>query len=369
MPTLYERLGVERGADANEIKKAYRKMALTHHPDKGGDIEEFKHIQKAYEILSDDQRRTIYDQTGQESGDASDGIPFGGGNPFAGGGVPFDIGQLFGMFGPGGPGGGPMGHMGQRHQQQPKAAKGPPKIHELPISLADFFHGKHIRIQFERQKFCEGCKGSGAERIEGCGMCGGSGMKQQMMMIGPGMNMMMRGPCDGCGGEGKRVTVACGTCSGKKFKAQEKTLDFAIKPGMRPGEVIRFLNECSDQAEFIEAGDVHIHLQEADEALSFRRVKETDDLQVDVTVSLKESLLGSKQTIQSHPGHPQGLLLEIPVGVQHRDVVMVVGEGMPSRSGGRGNLRINVSVVASDAEKAALVANRAALEAVFGVTC
>ena len=190
-------------------------------------------------------------------------------------------------------------------------------------------------------------------------------MKQQMMMLGPGMNVMMRGPCDGCGGEGKRVTVACGTCCGKKFKAQEKTLDFAIKPGMRPGEVIRFLNECSDQAEFIEAGDVHIHLQEADEALSFRRVKETDDLQVDVTVSLKESLLGCKQTIQSHPGHPQGLLLEIPVGVQHRDVVIVVGEGMPSRGGGRANLRINVSVVASDAEKAALLAHREAIEGIF----
>jgi DnaJ-class molecular chaperone len=359
MSSLYDRLGVGRGADANEIKKAYRKMALAHHPDKGGNIEEFKQIQKAYEILSDDQRRTIYDQTGQESQDASDGIPFGGGNPFAGGGVPFDIGQIFGMFGPGGPG------MQRQQQQQHKAAKGPPKIHELPISLADFFHGKHIRIQFERQKFCDGCKGSGAERIDHCGMCGGSGMKQQMMMIGPGMNVMMRGPCDGCGGEGKRIAVACGMCNGKKFKAQEKTLDFEIKPGMRPGEVIRFLNECSDQQEFIEAGDVHIHLQEADEALLFRRVKETDDLQVDVTVSLKESLLGSKQKIESHPGHPQGLLLEIPVGVQHRDVVILVGEGMPSRGGGRGNLRINVSVVASDAEKAALLANRGALEGIF----
>jgi DnaJ-class molecular chaperone len=190
-------------------------------------------------------------------------------------------------------------------------------------------------------------------------------MKQQMMMIGPGMNVMMRGPCDGCGGEGKRVTVACGPCGGKKFKAQEKTLDFAIKPGMRPGEVIRFLNECSDQAEFIEAGDVHIHLQEADETLPFRRVKETDDLQADITVSLKDSLLGSKHTLVGHPGHPQGLLLEIPVGVQHRDVVIVAGEGMPSHSGNRGNLRINISVVASDAEKEAVIANRAAVEAMF----
>jgi len=365
MPTLYEHLGVGRGADANEIRKAYMKKAREHHPDKGGNAEEFKHIQRAYEILSDDQKRTIYDQTGQESGDVSDGIPFAGGNPFTGGGVPFDIGQLFGMFGPGMPG--MPGAPGMQRQQ--RGQKGPPKIHELPISLADFFHGKHIRIQFERQKFCDGCKGSGAERIDACGMCGGSGIKQQMIMVGPGMNMMMRGPCDGCGGEGKQVVVACGMCGGKKFKAQEKTLDFEIKPGMRPGEVIRFLNECSDQVEFTEAGDVHIHLQEADESLSFCRVKETDDLQVDVTVSLKESLLGSKQTIHTHPGHPQGLLLEIPVGVQHRDVVTISGEGMPSRSGGRGNLRINISVVASEAEKAILIAHRAAVEKIFTLTC
>ena len=103
MPSLYDRLGVERGADTNDIRKAYMKMARTHHPDKGGNPEEFKEIQKAYEILSDDQKRGIYDQTGQEMNNAvqdhSDGIPFGGGGMpfgmFGGGGIPFDMGNLF----------------------------------------------------------------------------------------------------------------------------------------------------------------------------------------------------------------------------------------------------------------------------------
>ena len=369
MPSLYERLGVQSNADANEIRKSYMKLARQHHPDKGGDAEIFKEIQKAYEILSDDQKRMIYDQTGREDDvaqpDASSGIPFGGmpfhmgggGNPFAGGGVPFDINNLFGMFGPHGPGG--------RPQQPQRGQKAPPKIHELAISLWDYYHGKQIRIQFERQKFCEGCKGSGADSYEPCAGCNGSGVKQQMMMMGPGMNVLMRGPCDACAGEGKRVASACKSCAGKKFKSHEKAFDFRIEPGMRPGEVLRFLNECSDQVEYVEAGDVHIHLQEADETIRFRRIGASDDLQAATTIHLKDSLLGCKERFDTHPGHPQGLVIEIPVGVQHGDVITVVGEGMPRKGGGRGNLLVTVSVAATEEEKKLLALGRAHIEKVF----
>jgi DnaJ-class molecular chaperone len=354
--TLYDRLGIQRGAGADEIKKAYRKMALTHHPDKGGNAEEFREIQKAYEILSDDRKRSIYDQTGQEMNDAvqdhSEGMPFGG-MPF-GGGIPFDMGNLFGMFGQrGGPG--PQGPQGQ---------KAPPKIHELPISLWDFYHGKQIRIQFERQKFCKDCAGSGAASHETCGGCGGSGSKQQMMMIGPGMNVLMRGPCDHCAGAGKRVASICNTCAGKKTVTQEKALDFKIEPGMYPGTILKFANECSDQAEYVEPGDVHIHLHEADEAIRFKRLGR-DDLQVSTQIGLKDSLLGCEERMQTHPAHPQGLVIEIPVGVQNGEVIRLVGEGMPRRGGGRGDLHITVAVVASAAEKALLVKGREALESVF----
>jgi DnaJ family protein A protein 2 len=355
MPSLYDTLGVSRGANDTEIKKAYRKLAVEHHPDKGGDAEKFKEVQKAYEILSDDQKRSIYDQTGREMNDAvqdhSDGIPFGGspfGMPF---GMPFDMGQMFGgMFGP-------------RHGPPQKQQKAPPKIHELPLSLWDYYHGKQIRIQFERQKFCQGCKGSGAASYESCGGCGGSGMKQQMMMMGPGMNVLMRGPCDACSGEGKRVASACKTCSGKKTVTQEKALDIKIEPGMRPGEVLKFVNECSDQVEYLEPGDVHIHLQEADEAVRFKRIG-ADDLQVTTQIGLKDALLGCEEKFETHPAHPQGLVLEIPVGVQNGDVIYIEGEGMP-RKGGRGRLHLTVQVVASAAEKELLVKGRSALEGVF----
>ena len=363
--SLYDRLGIQRSANMDEIKKAYRKMALTHHPDKGGNAEEFREIQKAYEILSDDQKRSIYDQTGQEMNDAQQeheipfqggpfGMPFGGG-PFQGpfGGIPFDMGQMFGgMFGQRGP------------QGQQKGQKAPPKIHELPISLWDYYHGKQIRIQFERQKFCKGCDGSGAASYESCGACGGSGSKQQMMMIGPGMNVMMRGPCDICTGTGKRVGSTCKTCAGKKTVTQEKVLDFKIEPGMTPGTVLTFANECSDQAEYIEPGDVHIHLQEADEVTRFKR--SGSDLQATTQISLKNALLGCEERMDTHPAHPQGLVIEIPAGVQNGEVIRIVGEGMP-RKGGRGDLLVTVGVVVSAAEKEMIVKGREALEKIFEV--
>ena len=355
MPSLYDTLGVSSTADAAEIKKAHRKLAIEHHPDKGGDAEQFKQIQHAYEILSDDRRRAIYDQTGQDSNDAtqdfSDGIPFGGGmpfhmgpNPFGGRGVPFDIGSLFGMFGPRGP--------GSQTQKSPQQGKAPPKVHEVAISLADFFHGKELNIKFERQKFCEACKGSGAEKMDSCPGCNGTGTKTQMVMMGPGMMAQMQRPCEDCGTTGKRVSVVCAPCSGKKFKAQEKSLTAKIVPGMRPGETLIFPRECSDQAEFSEAGDVHITLQEADEAIQFRRVRDTDDLQTVLQISLRGGLLGCTETVHTHPAHPNGLAIVVPAGTQNGEVLRIAGEGLPQKSGGRGALHVTVMITVTAAERA-----------------
>ena len=137
-----------------------------------------------------------------------------------------------------------------------------------------------------------------------------------------------------------------------------------IEPGMRPGEVLKFLNECSDQVEYIEPGDVHIHLQEADEAVRFKRVG-ADDLQATTQIGLKDALLGCKEKFDTHPAHPQGLIVEIPVGVQNGDVIHIEGEGMPRKVGGRGKLHVTVQVVASAAEKEMLVKGRSVIEGLF----
>jgi len=346
--SLYDILGVGRQADVNEIKSAYKKLAVKHHPDKGGNEETFKKISRAHEVLSDDTRRAIYDQTGSEDGQMNE-VPFGQGGPFGGMpfGFPFDMSHMFGgMFQGQG--------QGQGRQRRGKA---PPKVHEMPISLMDFYHGKKVTVQFERQRFCTGCKGDGSEGYETCGECGGSGFKQSVMMIGPGMHAVTKGPCMACQGNGKKSTRQCGTCQGKKFQIQEKKLEVVIEPGMKPGDTIIFPRECSDQHEYTEPGDVHIVFQAADEDSGFMR--SGDDLLIGVQIGLRQALLGSEEVVKGHPAHLEGLYVTIPAGVQNGETVVVADEGMPRRGAqgakGHGSLRVLVTVQVTSAEKEALV--------------
>ena len=142
-------------------------------------------------------------------------------------------------------------------------------------------------------------------------------------------------------------------------------MEVAITAGMRPKEVIVFERECSDQHEFTEAGDVHIVLQEADEENRFKRIGGGDDLYATTTIGLRDSLLGCTERLTSHPGHPQGFVAEIPVGVQNGETIVIAGEGMPRKEGGRGDLRLLVSVRATDAEKSVLKGGREKLLELF----
>jgi DnaJ-class molecular chaperone len=354
---LYQRLGVERRADAGEIRKAYLRISKTAHPDKGGSEEEFKRVQQAYEVLSDDQKRAIYDQTGQIPGEEGDGGGPGGGMPF-----PFDLGSMFGgMFGGGfGPGGMPFGPGRPAGVKQQKRPKGPPKMHEIGLTLRDFFYGKQFQMKFERQKFCESCRGEGAEAYESCATCGGQGFRQQTIMIGPGMMASSRAPCGPCSGEGKTVKKVCRGCNGLKFQKEEKVLRAIIEPGMRPGEMLAFPRECSDQHEYVEPGDVHIVLREAEEPSGLRR--NGDDLTAVLSVSFRVALLGGKEVLRGHPAHPEGLTVDVPLGSMRGDVIRIEGEGMPRKGvGSRGVLSITLSVDVSEGDKERLRLNRDAL--------
>lgn len=363
---LYETLGLERGADSGEIRKAYLRLSRTAHPDKGGSEEEFKKIQQAYEVLSDDQSRAFYDQTGQIPGEegGGGGGPPGGGMPF-----PFDIGSMFGgMFGGGfGPGGMPFGPGRPAGVKQQKRPKGPPKIHEIGLTLRDFFYGKKFQMKFERQKFCGGCKGEGAEAFEPCGVCGGQGFRQQNIMIGPGMMASSRAPCGPCGGEGKTVKKVCKGCNGSKFQKEEKVLVATVEPGMRPGETLVFERECSDQQEYAEPGDVHIVLREAEESAGGLR-RAGDDLAAVLTVPFRVALLGGKEVLRGHPAHPDGIAITIPTGSMRGDVIRIEGEGMPRKiiGGGRGTLSVTLSVDVTEEDKRVLREKKELLEGVFG---
>lgn len=352
MPNLYDVLGLSKGADINEIKKAFKKLAMTHHPDKGGDPEKFKEIQKAHEILSDERKREIYDMTGSEDGEP----PMGSAGP---GGFPFDIGGMFGGLGGmfGGMGGMPRGPRGT--VRRPKA---PPKSIELPLSLHDFYHGKTLRVKMEQHKFCETCKGKGATSFQNCSTCNGQGILRQHIQMGP-MVMVNEGPCHDCQGEGKKASGNCYICGGKKVMPQEKELTVKIERGMKVGEVIVFPKECSDDPNYDEAGDVHFVLQEA--AGDDGWVRKGDDLETHVTVNLQESLMGCTKVLQGHPGFPEGLEITVPVGTVNGEILTVFGKGMTRKSGDYGVLRVKVQQTISEKDKEILQRNKPMLQAMF----
>ena len=193
-------------------------------------------------------------------------------------------------------------------------------------------------------------------------------MRQQVVMMGP-MQAMMNAPCGECRGEGRKATSQCWDCKGSKFKTEEKVLTVRVEPGMLPGESVVFPRECSDQEEYLEPGDLHIVVVQADEEGGISRVtnvgETATDLQATVSIPLQASLLGTRVVIQGHPGHPQGLVIEIPVGVFNGERIRIGGEGMPKRGGGRGDLYCTVGVRATEAEKEVLRCGAAILQGLF----
>lgn len=340
--SLYERLGLDKSASVEEIRRAYKDLAKQKHPDRGGDPEEFKQIQEAHEILTDEQRRRMYDLTGSTNeqggpggGMAAGGIPFEfmrGMGPFGMPGVAFDIGSMFGgMFGGGGPGPGPGGNRRPRHP------KGPNKHHDIGLNLQDFYNGRDIKLKFNQARKCDGCKGSGAAEggTEACGPCGGRGVRTHTQMIGPGMMAQQTGPCDACGGDGRRVLRPCKICHGKKYVEREKILDIQIRPGMREGQTLVFAGECSDSAEYDQPGDVVLTLRRADQPTADVDCWEWrgNDLWIRKRVSFAESVIGFKRTLE---GHPSGKTLVVgwrKGALVHGATLQAPGWGMPTAEG------------------------------------
>lgn len=368
----YKILGVDKKADVKEIRSAYKELSKIHHPDKGGDEEMFKKIGKAHEVLSDPERRQMYDLTGsdQEKGGppGGGGFPFGFPFGFAGGGfhMNVDMNDLFGnMFGGNAArGGGQQApHTGRRHVRR---AKGANKVHEVPLSLHDYFFGKRFTIDLHREVFCDMCHGEGCAAWKTCEGCRGAGVKEVIVNIGPGMMAVNRGPCGDCRGEGRLRGPNCRECEGKGVVPSPKMLTVDIQAGSRPNDILEFPEMCSDHPEFEKPGDVHIRLVEAAEDLDIER--EGDNLFGTFTVSLAESLLGCIRVIRSHPAFagPDGLPVEIPAGTQSGEILRIAGKGMPKKGeSGAGDLLIKIIVEVAPVEREALLSHKAILQSVF----
>jgi DnaJ-class molecular chaperone len=344
---LYSVLGVSKNAETAEIRTAYKQLAKEHHPDKGGDPEKFKQLSEAHEVLSDESRRRMYDMTGSIS-EQGVGRPFDNDFP-----MPDIFSHMFGGMFPGGP------NMGQNISGRKRDGKGPGKNQEIPLRLIDFYQGRNLSIKLGRQCFCKGCKGSGGTSTRTCEHCGGRGQVNQIAQMGP-IQVVSQSPCPPCSGKGQQVSGKCLTCGGRGMMHEEKTMDVKVEPGMLPGNTLIFPGMCSDHPSFTEAGDVTVILRESEEDNADTALwsREGSRLKISVGVSLTEALLGTIKLVKGHPGYPNGVPIEIPVGVQNMWTGTFPGLGMPVRGTPRfGEAVITVLVSPTEAELVALKAN------------
>lgn len=291
MSSYYDVLGVSKSSSNDDIKKAYKKMCLKWHPDKNPDkVEEakveFQKIQEAYEVLSNEEKRTIYDKHGKagleqqgHSMDANDFFSnlFGGGNPF----MQFNVHQ----------------------NRNEKAPKGPNKTIQVELTLEEVMNGTSKKINIKNQVKCPTCNASGSKSgtPDTCNMCKGSGMRVQIRQLGPGMIQQMSTTCNICSGSGKMVNEAdkCGSCKGSKFGSRQGTLEIDIDKGMRGGEHICIQNMGDAIENAHEAGDLILELVEKKREDQYR---EDDDLIVKKHILLSEALCG----ISFLYNHPNG---------------------------------------------------------------
>ena len=316
----YEVLGVGKSASKDEIKSAYRKLALKYHPDRNkGDKaseEKFKEASEAYHVLSDDKRKANYDQFGHAAFQGGQGGGFQGFEDFDFSSSFSDIfDDFFGDF-MGGSSGGRGRRSGNRY------TKGNDLRYDLTISLEDAFKGLDKNIQFTNYKKCSTCSGSGAEpgsKPVKCDYCRGSGKIRSSQGF-----FTLQQTCPQCNGYGEYINKPCKPCSGNgKIQTQEK-LSVKIPKGVDDGTRIRLSGKGEAGIRGGSAGDLYLFIS-VEEHEIFKRSNE--HLLIDLPVSTSDAILGASIELPSIDG--KKILLKIPAGTQHGKQFRIKGKGMP----------------------------------------
>ncbi len=333
----YEILGVDRSADTQEIKKAYRKMALKYHPDKNpGDKdaeEKFKEASEAYEVLADEQKRTMYDRFGHDAFKQQQQQQRGGG---AGGMDPFDIfsevfggGSIFDEFF-GGAGGG-----GSRRRSSTQA--GADLRYDMEIDFEDAVFGADKEVEIPRPATCERCEGHGCEPGTSRSQCQNCrGMGQMTMSQG---FFSIRQECPYCRGSGERIENPCKTCAGEGRVQQRKKIHIHIPAGVDTGSRLRVTGEGEAGRRGGPQGDLYVVLHVREHHLFAR---EGNDVICELPIAFPTAALGGKVKVPTVSGAAE---LKIPPGTQNGAIFRLRGKGIPSLSGhGRGDQRVKVFV-------------------------
>lgn len=331
----YEVLGINKTASADEIKKAYRRLAVKYHPDKeGGDENKFKELSEAYEVLSDSQKRQRYDQFGHAGvgGGASGGNPFEGFGGFGGQNVNFDFGEggfgdIFSQF-----------FGGNSRRQGPARGRDVEVSIQLDFDEAVFGVEKELEINMDNE--CSHCKGSTVEPgfdMKKCSDCNGSGSVNRVMntMFGAIQQQMV---CDGCQGKGKVPEKSCTVCKGKGTEKKNQTIKLKIPAGIDDGATIRL----SGRGEAIgagERGDLYVHMR-VKAHKHFTR--EGDIVLSQEHISMIDAALGTEIDVETVDGK---IRMKVPAGTQSGTDFKLSGHGVPHvRSDRRGPHIVSIIV-------------------------
>jgi DnaJ family protein A protein 2 len=320
---FYEILEISKDANQDEIKKAYRTKVIKAHPDKGGDPEEFKRLQAAYEVISHPEKREIYDKYG------IDGLRQDGG----GGMDPFEglFGGLFGGHGGGG-----------KTQKEHRKVK--PTVKDITVTLEEIYVGRMHSISFDRQRNCEECDGKGGKDVKKCSTCKGAGAVEKVIQIAPGFMTATRAACHKCKGEGMIIEKEniCKVCKGDKVKKETKTMDIPVEQGAPDGATVNFSGEGNEIPDAM-AGDLIVRLIIEPHKTFLRKGA---DLYYKKKISLYEALTGCAFYIE-HLDGKKFLVATTPGEITTPGAIKQLhNKGMPfyKDAMSHGNLYVNFDV-------------------------
>lgn len=339
----YDVLGVSKGADASEIKKAYRKLAVKYHPDKNPDDrtaeDRFKEATEAYEVLRDPEKRKLYDQYGHAGVGAGQG--FGGGGFGGGAGMEFDLSDALRAFmrdfGGGGGFGDFFGETGGGGRG--RSNRGRDLQIRVELTLEEIANGVDKKVKLQKQVRCSTCDGSGAAKgssAQSCEQCGGAGQvrRVQRTLLGQFMNVTT---CPQCHGEGQVISEPCRDCNGTGTVRGRESVDVHIPAGVSGGNYLTLKGHGDAGERGSAAGDVYVVIEEKEHDLFERH---GDDLLLNVPVSMVDLALGTKVQVPTVDGR---VSLKIPAGTQSHKIFRMRGKGIPHLHGrGRGDQLVRI---------------------------